>query len=93
MNTWKVVINATAGLGGIIIANKLGSKLYGDAKITNPVEAVGYFALLFAAGGVAMNGANDCIEGIMAIRKAVTTEPKKEEEETETEPEEKEDEA
>ena len=88
MKTWKVVINSMAGLGGIIIANKLGNKFYGDTKITNPVEAVGYFALLFAAGGVAMKGANDCIEGIEAIRKAVTTEPKKEEEETETEPEE-----
>lgn len=92
MNTWKTIINATAGLGGIIIANKLGNKFYGDTKITNPVEAVGYFALLFAAGGVAMKGANDCIDGLMAFRKAVTTEPKKEEEETNAEPE-KEDEA
>lgn len=84
MNTWKAIINATAGLGGMIIANKLGNRFYGDKKITNPVEAVGYFALLFAAGGVAMKGANDCIDGIGAIRKVMTAEPK-EEEETETE--------
>lgn len=84
MNIWRAVIDVTAGVGGMIIANKLGNRFYGDEKITNPVEAVGYFALLFAAGGVAMKGANDCVEGIGAIRRVMAAEPK-EEEETETE--------
>jgi len=90
MNIWRAVIDVTAGLGGMIIANKLGNRFYGDKKITDPVEAVGYFALLFAAGGVAMKGANDCVEGIGAIRRVMATEPNKEEEETENK---KEDEA
>lgn len=86
--TWRTIINVTAGLGGIIVANRVGCKLYGNEKITNPVEAVGYIALLLAAAGVAANTTDDVIGGITDIRKAVTVEPKKEEEETETEPEE-----
>lgn len=85
--TWRTIVNVGAGLGGIIVANRVGCKLYGDEKITNPIEAAGYIALLFAAAGVAANTMDDLVGGLIDIRNAVKTEPKKEEE-TETEPEE-----
>lgn len=63
--TILAVVSGVSAIGGGMLANRVGCKIVGDNKIKNPIEAIGYIALMLGVAGFAGQTAHDVTEALL----------------------------